>query len=355
MSFLLKKYDTLIAFAVLLGVAASAFYLWTGFQARDNEARELTRRIDAMDGAPHAVAQAADLLPYETAAQRLGHPPRLSLPEKETPGFFTPDVRVWCPRCFKPIPEKSVKCPACGADLKDKETPDDYPIYGPDCPITFGWVKKHNLDFTDPAEADRDHDNDGFTALEEFLAGTDPRDPKSHPPFETKLALISVTSTPVGLVFTSKSDMGEGIYWCNISDGKRTYITRITDDETKRGSGDADLLKNKGYKAVSLEVLSKKDKPPNEWRDIDISKLTLLRVKDGVNVILTLNQDDATEVFAELGVTLSTIPPPEPSNITTGSAFTLGETEFRVIEINNQEQTVVVENKATGKRLTVKK
>jgi hypothetical protein len=44
------------------------------------------------------------------------------------------------------------------------------------------WFKKYHLDLNDPKMLDADPDGDGFTNREEFLAGTDPLDPNSHPP-----------------------------------------------------------------------------------------------------------------------------------------------------------------------------
>ena len=43
------------------------------------------------------------------------------------------------------------------------------------------WFKKYGLDLKDPKMLDADPDGDGFTNREEFLADTNPLDPKSHP------------------------------------------------------------------------------------------------------------------------------------------------------------------------------
>lgn len=43
------------------------------------------------------------------------------------------------------------------------------------------WERRYDLDPTDPTDADEDPDGDGFTNLEEFRNGTDPKDPDSHP------------------------------------------------------------------------------------------------------------------------------------------------------------------------------
>jgi len=356
MSFLLKKYDTLIALAVLAGVAASAFLLWRGFGARVEGGREFTQKVNGM-AKLHPTATAADIQPYDDSAARLANPPRLSLPGRDASGFFIPDVRVWCPRCFRPIPEKSEKCPPCGATQIQKEVPDDYLIYGDNCPITYGWVKKYGLDPANPADADADFDNDGFTNLEEFLANTDPTDPKSHPPIETKLELVGIVSKPVGLIFMDSMRMSDDTYRCNVKDAQGdTFTLRITEDDPEPHSMGDRFLKTHGYKAVALEILSVKRPDPmrgeGATRDVDVSKLTLLRVKDGTRIVLTRDDPNASEVFATLALPLDNL---AFEDLVKGASFTLREIEFGVIEIDSRKETVALENKAAKKRFTVSK
>jgi hypothetical protein len=47
--------------------------------------------------------------------------------------------------------------------------------------IPNGWKQQHNLDPFDPNLANEDPDGDGFSNLQEYLAGTDPTDPNSKP------------------------------------------------------------------------------------------------------------------------------------------------------------------------------
>lgn len=68
-------------------------------------------------------------------------------------------------------------------------------------PMTNEWLLEHNLDFLRSDIGDLDSDGDGFTNLEEFEAGTNPRDPASHPPFTDKLFVTEKVPHPYVLVF----------------------------------------------------------------------------------------------------------------------------------------------------------
>jgi len=54
-------------------------------------------------------------------------------------------------------------------------------------PIPNSWFLKHKLTLFSPRIPLEDTDGDGFTNEEEWLAGSDPTDPKSHPPLVGKL------------------------------------------------------------------------------------------------------------------------------------------------------------------------
>ena len=60
----------------------------------------------------------------------------------------------------------------CSEDLTTDTDYDGMPDY---------WEEEYNFDINDPTDADEDTDNDGFTNLEEFKAGTDPLDENSKP------------------------------------------------------------------------------------------------------------------------------------------------------------------------------
>jgi len=66
------------------------------------------------------------------------------------------------------------------------------PLGSGDISAYEAWFKKYHLDLNDPKMLDADPDGDGFTNREEFLAGTDPLDPNSHPPTVAARSLIKL-------------------------------------------------------------------------------------------------------------------------------------------------------------------
>ena len=85
-----------------------------------------------------------------------------------------------------------------GNVIVDMESP-DAPALRP--PMTNQWLLEHGLDFLRSDIGDLDTDGDGFTNLEEFKAGTDPRDPASHPPFTDKLFVSERVAHPYVMVY----------------------------------------------------------------------------------------------------------------------------------------------------------
>jgi hypothetical protein len=76
--------------------------------------------------------------------------------------------------------------------------------------IPNDWLLKHELDYTDAEIAQRDPDADKFSNMEEFSAGTNPRDASSMPPLWTKLRVKSFEKIPFRLKFMGAPSLRPG-------------------------------------------------------------------------------------------------------------------------------------------------
>ena len=148
-------------------------------------------------------------------------------------------------------------------------------------PITNAWLVKYNLDYGDPDVASQDPDKDGFTNMEEFLAGVDPTNEKSTPPYSTKLRLTKFDPVPFRLKFGGDSGDGE-TFIINTKDAKsRTQFL-------KRG----DTIEGAPYKLLAYE---KKDTTKNDM-EVNVSELTIQNTDSGQKIVLVYDKetDDPT-------------------------------------------------------------
>jgi hypothetical protein len=58
-------------------------------------------------------------------------------------------------------------------------------------PLTNKFLRENDLEYLAPNVGDLDPDDDGFSNLEEFNGGTNPKDAKSHPDLEAKLSFVA--------------------------------------------------------------------------------------------------------------------------------------------------------------------
>ncbi len=143
-------------------------------------------------------------------------------------------------------------------------------------PIKNSWLIKYDLPYWESDIKEQDADGDGFSNLEEYLAGSDPRDKNSVPPFYTKLRLVRFISKPFRLIFTGTPDGGQ-TFTINTKDrGTRTRFLEL-----------GEMIEGTFYKVVSYE---KKTERRNEI-DFDASLLTIENTQTGQRIVLIANKE----------------------------------------------------------------
>jgi len=148
-------------------------------------------------------------------------------------------------------------------------------------PLENAWLIRYNLDYADPEIKSQDPDKDRFSNLEEFVAGSDPTNDKSLPPFYTKLRLAKFTPKAFRLKFSGTPDEGQ-TFTINTKDlGGRTQFLKI-----------GDMIDGAPYKILGY---APKQTTRNEM-EVDVSELTIENTGTGQKITLVYDKeaDDPT-------------------------------------------------------------
>ena len=271
---LLKQYDKILAVTVLIGLLVSLFYLTSAGAARKKNEADFIQGLDNLKPRS-ALAQPMDMGGYEEVARNLRRPLQLAALDSQRAGLLTPERRVICvnAECQKPVPFEAEKCPFCGAT----QPPVNPVIEGLDTDkdgipdkIEIEW----GLNPLDPSDAAGDLDGDGFTNLEEYLAGTDPRDPKKHPALVTLLRVRDLQGKRLPLVFSGVNQMPDGVQlvFNYVGPIPRTFWVR-----ENQPIGETDYVAGK----VNLKV-EERENPnmPGNLLKVDVSTVVVKRKSD---------------------------------------------------------------------------
>lgn len=143
-------------------------------------------------------------------------------------------------------------------------------------PIKNSWLIKYDLPYWEGDIKDQDPDGDRFSNLEEFVAGTDPRDKASIPPYYTKLRLQKFISKPFRLIFTGSPDEGQ------------TFTINTKDLKSRTQFLEKDqMIRDTPYKVLGYE---KKSITENEIEK-DVSELTIENTETGQKMVLIANKE----------------------------------------------------------------
>ncbi len=213
-----QSYDKLCAVVILVALLLSVLWLAVHANLLAARQRAFDESLQRLRPAHEGVAP-PDLGLFETARRELEQPFHLAEGGRR---ILTPELRVACVKCGRPIPYDAVKCPfpRCAAeqpaDVTDPE--DKY----------RAWARQYGLNLRDPGNALEDADGDGFTNREEFEYGTNPTDPKDFPPPVMKLLVEDIRPIPFALVFKGVNRMaGKTYFQINLRAGDRTYFAEL--------------------------------------------------------------------------------------------------------------------------------
>ena len=150
-------------------------------------------------------------------------------------------------------------------------------------PVPNSWLLDHRLDILSQNVLDQDNDGDGFTNLDEYNGKTDPTDPKSHPPYWTKLVLTRFVRIP----FRLRYDAGNGPFQINTVDLEQpTQFLNV-----------GDMVKGTRFKLTKFE---KKEKLDNGMRR-DVSEVTLVNQDTNEPIVLPKQEEvDSPTTYAVL-------------------------------------------------------
>ncbi len=145
-------------------------------------------------------------------------------------------------------------------------------------PIKNSWLLKYGLPYWEKDIKEQDPDEDRFNNTDEFLAGTDPLDKTSVPPYFTKLKLLKFISKPFRLIFTGSPDDGQ------------TFT--INTKDMGRGGRTQFLEKNQMIEGTPYKVLSYEKKAATENEiEKDVSELTIVNTEDGRKIVLVASKE----------------------------------------------------------------
>ncbi|MCG8599982.1 MAG: hypothetical protein MI807_07570 [Verrucomicrobiales bacterium] len=201
-------------------------------------------------------------------------------------------------------------------------------------PVTNSWLMANNLDYLNSNVLNQDPDGDGFSSIQEWEAKTGPTDADSHPPYASKIQMISRQQQEYKLKFASRPD------------SESFQVTRLPTARWPQRDNFylkiGDVSEDKQFRVDSFEEKRARN---NVGIDVDASVLTITYLPKEEQAQLIRNIDTVIPTYyAELAFPL------DPSSLSgndryvkEGDAFNIvidPETKYRVVKVN--ENSVVI-------------
>jgi len=347
---LVRHYDKGIAVVVLIALLGSLFVLARSAADSKDRKRSYQEKVNNMRP-QHAVLAPFSGDMYETALRNLHVPPMVRASTNGV-GFFIPQRRVWCVDCMYPIPFTAAECPFCHAKQPSADAVVDPGIRDSEGKgIPDKWRMKYFghpfAMLEDRSRADDDADDDGFTNLQEFQAGTNPRDSKDHPELVAILRFKEILTRPYPFVFTSATKMPDDSLRLtfNMKDVDRTYFTKKGEEIGKTGL----IYSNCVQKSVRMVD------PHTAPYLVDRYEACLFRPADGKTFVLRNNEPRAT-MEQELVLTLTVGAKTNEYRVSVGGILELDGQQYKAdvnLGVDDKPSSVVLENTLTGRKFHV--
>jgi len=283
---------------------------------------------------------------FETAQKMIEAPAgqKIDPPVPGSAGLFAPERRVSCinPDCRYPIAWNSKKCVFCGTEQPVLKGEDPKYSTARDM-VPDAWKKKYNLSITDTELAAKDLDGDGFTVLQEFLAGTDPNDVKSHPDIVAHLRVKEVKERKLPFIFTAVNTM---------PDNRRQYIFNEGGQYPRtHWVKEGEEIGKTGFKAGKLAEKFEERVVNGARMKIDLSTVEVIRTIDGRKATLLIKDMQPASIDQEAILVLA-VDPNWSQAVFVGMVFEVRGEKYKVEQITRENQ-VVISRISDGKQTTV--
>ncbi len=342
--FFMQQYDKILLFVVAIALLVSLGYLArVAIEVQQGAGDSISVGMPKQT----PVVEPISLANLQTAERMLDKPGQISVPKLDEAGVFAAEKRVACINCKHPIPYDAPVCPFCGAEQPKFKGPDPNVSTARDG-IPDHWKRKYNLDVLDTTLASQDLDGDGFTTKEEFDASTDPTDKESYPDIIVRVKVSDIKGRKLPFKFTTAVTMPDGknqLTFSVLASGNvpaRTYWLK-----------EGEMIGQTGFKVGAYTKKTTRVKDPklnNIEREIDVSTVEVERVSDGKKVTLVVQ---AEPVEVDLECTLSLAMDNWSEVVHAGIVFTIRGKKYKVVEINKEKGTAIIQSELDGKRLTI--
>ena len=274
-------------------------------------------------------------------ALQKGHPDIAKMLDSRVQGGA---VQVAAVTTSSPAPSAGTPAPALAAGSPGPgSTPPISPADAASVERERAWLKQNGVEPTALLKKDtgQDDDGDGFTNDEELAAGTDPNDPKSHPPYYTKLRLQRVEGERFPVTFDNLNTKTE----------HATVTVHGAGEERHMELAPGERVPGEPYKVLKVRARHGYVKDTGEPEDR--SELTLINTDNNQRTVLVRGMDaNSPNAIAHLVFALDGTQIP----VKLGQEFTVPRdpnTRLQVIDIRPTQ--VVLKLVGSGQTVTLDK